>query len=575
MEDLSLVIVGQAGQGVQTVEQFMVGLLKTSGYNVYATKEYMSRVRGGMNSTQLRIGSGKKRVRAYIERIDLLIPLHKDAMGHVKHRLTSSTIILRDPEMIDTKECSDFTCSDVPFTKIQKEIGVKFVNVYAVGVLSGIFKIPAQSGKKYIEERFASKGESILAKNYTAFEKGYTVGESLKDVVPEMHKNPTIDDEILLDGNQTVGLGAIAGGCNFISAYPMSPSTGTLVFIAQNSREFGIVVDQAEDEIAAINKAIGAWFTGARAIASTSGGGFALMSEGLSLAGIVESPLVVHIAQRPGPATGLPTRTAQEDLNLALYAGHGEFHRIIFAPGSIEQVFYLTQNAFNLADKLQVPVFILTDQYLVDSYYNIPVEDMRITGVQHAFVETNADYKRYAYTETGISPRGIPGLGTGLIRNDSDEHDEYGHITEDMRGVREKMTDKRIHKKGKQIVQMDPPIPLEPFGGNSYDTLVVCWGSSYLSVKEAIDEINDPKIAGIHFSQVYPLPKNTHSLLTKAKNLLLIEGNATGQFANLLKLYGDIEIPKKHLYLKSNGEPLSVEEVKKFVLQASKLGGNA
>ncbi|TFG20398.1 MAG: 2-oxoacid:acceptor oxidoreductase subunit alpha [Promethearchaeota archaeon] len=565
MEDLSLVIVGQAGQGVQTVEQFMVGLLKGTGYNVFATKEYMSRVRGGMNSTELRVGSGEKKVRAYVERIDLLIPLHKNAIEHVKHRISDSTTILLDPELIDESKYTQYKCVTVPFTKIQKEIGLKFVNVYAVGVLSGIFKIPHKSGKIFIKERFSKKGDAILKKNFEAFEKGHSIGENLKDLVPEMKKDPQVVNEILLDGNQTVGLGAIAGGCNFISAYPMSPSTGTLTFLAHHSKEFGILVDQAEDEIAAINKAIAAWFTGARAIASTSGGGFDLMCEGLSLAGIIESPLVIHIAQRPGPGTGLPTRTSQEDLNLALYAGHGEFHRIIFAPGSIEQVFHLTQIAFNIADKIQIPVFILTDQYLVDSYYNVKADDMKLVGVEHAFVETDSDYKRYEYTANGITPRGIPGLGTGLIRVDSDEHDEWGHITEDMRGVRDKMTDKRIHKKGKTISEHPTPIPLEPFGGHDAETLVICWGSSYLAVKEAIEEINDPKIAGIHFSQVFPLPKESNSILTKAKKLLLIEGNATGQFTNMLKLYGNIEIPNENLYLKSNGEPLSVEEVKKFI----------
>ncbi len=573
MEDLSLVIVGQAGQGVQTVEQFMVGLLKGTGYNVYATKEYMSRVRGGMNSTELRVGSGEKKVRAYVERIDLLIPLHKNAVEHVKHRISDSTTILLDPDLIDESKYAQYKCIIVPFTKIQKEIGPKFVNMYAVGVLSGIFKIPTERGKNIIKDRFSSKGDAILTKNFEAFEKGYTTGENLKDLVPEMKKDPQVVDDILLDGNQTVGLGAIAGGCNFISAYPMSPSTGTLVFLAKHSKEFGILVDQAEDEIAAINKAIAAWFTGARAIASTSGGGFDLMCEGLSLAGIIESPLVIHIAQRPGPGTGLPTRTSQEDLNLALYAGHGEFHRMIFAPGSIEQVFHLTQIAFNIADKMQIPVFILTDQYLVDSYYNVKTDDMKLAGVEHAFIETDSDYKRYTYTQNGISPRGIPGFGTGFIRVDSDEHDEWGHITEDMRGVREKMTDKRIQKKGKTISEIPTPQPLKMFGGSNPKTLVLCWGSSYFAVKEAIEEIDDPKIAGVHFSQVYPLPNETSSLLLKAENLLMIEGNATGQFTNVLKLYGNIEIPKQNLYLKSNGEPISVEEVKKFILSAVKKGG--
>jgi 2-oxoglutarate ferredoxin oxidoreductase subunit alpha len=534
----------------------------------------MSRVRGGMNSTEIRIGSGNKRVQAYIERVDLVIPLHKDAIEHIKPRLSNKTILLIDPEQIDENMYSDYQCVTVPFTKIQKEIGVKFINVFAVGVLSGIFKILFSSGKKFIEERFSTKGESTINKNIDAFKQGYSIGENLEDLVPEMDKNPLIADEILLDGNQAVGLGAIAGGCNFISAYPMSPSTGTLVFLAKHSKDFGIVVDQAEDEIAAINKALGAWFTGARAIVSTSGGGFALMNEGLSLAGMIESPLVVHIAQRPGPATGLPTRTAQSDLNLALYSGHGEFHRMIFAPGSIEQIFYLTQQAFNIADKLQIPVFILTDQYLVDSYYNVKTEDMKLVGVEQAFVTTSSEYKRYLYTENGISPRGIPGLGSGLIRVDSDEHDEWGHITEDLRGVRKKMVDKRIYKKGKTLFEYPTPIPLKLFGGSNPETVVLCWGSSYLVVKEAIEEINDSKIAGLHFSQVFPLPNETTSLLSKAKKILLIEGNATGQFAKILKLYGNIDIPIDQLFLKSNGEPISVEDVMEFIQTVTKNGAH-
>jgi 2-oxoglutarate/2-oxoacid ferredoxin oxidoreductase subunit alpha len=573
MEDFSLVIVGQAGQGIQTVEQFLVSLLKTTGYNVYATKEYMSRVRGGMNSTELRIGSGKKRVRAYINRIDLLIPLHKDAIEHVKHRLSKSTTILLDPDLIDENKYKENQCVTVPFTKIQKEIGRKFVNVFVVGVLSSIFKIPRESGRTLIQKRFSDKGENILKKNHEALEQGYNIGESMKDLAPKMDTNPQIDDEILLDGNQTVGLGAIAGGCNFISAYPMSPSTGTLVFLAQHSKEFGIVVDQAEDEIAAINKTIGAWFAGARAIASTSGGGFALMNEGLSLAGMTESPLVIHIAQRPGPATGLPTRTAQEDLNFALHAGHGEFPRIIFTPGSIEQIFLLTQHAFNIADRFQIPVFILTDQYLVDTYYNVQPSEMKIIEVKHAFVKTDPSYKRYNLTENGISPRGIPKFGTGLVRADSDEHDEWGHITEDLRGIREKMITKRVHKKGKLIEEMEPPIPVIPFGSDSYETLVICWGSSYLAVKEALKDLDNSKIAGLHFPQVYPISKNVKKFLHQAKNLLIIEGNATGQFRNLIKIFTGFEISDENSLLKSNGEPFSVEEVKSFVSESFKKGG--
>jgi len=215
-------------------------------------------------------------------------------------------------------------------------------------------------------------------------------------------------------------LGAIAGGCSFISTYPMSPSTGVWIFLTQHSKEFDIITDQSEDEISAINMAIGAWYAGARGMVATSGGGFALMVEGLSLASMIETPVVIHLGQRPGPATGLPTRTEQADLEFVLHAGHGEFPRIILTPGTMEDAFNLSQRAFDLADKYQVPVFILTDQYFLDSYYNLPSLNLSDIRNQSHVVKTNKEYKRYQLTENGISPRGIPGYGEGLVSVDSD-----------------------------------------------------------------------------------------------------------------------------------------------------------
>ena len=343
----------------------------------------------------------------------------------------------------------------------------------------------------------------------------------------------------------------------------MSPSTGVLIFLAQHSEEFEIVIDQAEDEIAAINKSVAAWFAGARAIASTSGGGFALMGEGLSLAGIMESPLVIHIAQRPGPATGLPTRTAQEDLNLALYGGHGEFNRVIFAPGTIQQAFYLTQKAFNLADEFQVPVFVLTDQDFVDSYYNIPSLDIsKLKNTKH-IIETAEDYKRYQLTENGISPRGVPGYGKGLVRADSDEHDEYGHITEDMEFLRPAMTEKRIFKRRQLLEAVAESPTLIPKA--EYRTLVICWGSNYHVVKEAIMVAEKPEISMLHFHQVYPLPKILSEMLKKAEKIILIENNATGQFGKVLSLELGIAIPRKQQFLRYSGKPWSVEEIVEII----------
>ncbi len=574
MDDISLVICGSAGQGIQTIEKFLVGILKLEGYNVFATKEVMSRVRGGINSTELRISS--KRVSAYVERIDILITLQKGAIKHLNHRITDLTkIIINKDEKIEDVIQNPENLFKLPFKEIAENIGSKiYSSTVVAGIIAGLFNTKLENGNNYLNSIFKSKGNEIIESNITAFNKGYEQGNKIRQdnkLSVELHRDTKIQDEILFNGNQAVALGAIAGGCNFISAYPMSPSTGVLIFLAQNSEEFGIVIDQAEDEIAAINKAIGAWYAGARAIASTSGGGFALMTEGLSLAGMIESPLVIHIAQRPGPATGLPTRTGQEDLNLALYGGHGEFPRLIFAPGTIEQAFHLTQKAFNLADRFQIPVFILTDQYFVDSYYNIPNFDISDVKVEHNIVKSEANYKRYKYTENGISPRSIPSYGVGIVRVDSDEHTEEGLITEDLRDTRIKMNSKRIFQKNKILLEnsFEPEI----VGSKNYKNLIICWGSNYHVVKEAIEIFNNTNVAMIHFSQVFPLHPITKSLLSKAENVYSIENNATGQFSSLLKLKVDIDIPKENQFLKFSGEPFSVEEIINFLKKKLNMEG--
>lgn len=568
MSDLSIVICGAAGQGVQTVEEFLVANLKMSGYNVYATKEYMSRVRGGINSTELRISSS--RVASFVSKIDILIPLKKEAIPHLSHRIDENTHIIGESETIANDQIEgNERIFNVEFSEIAKEIGNKiYSNVVSVGTIAGLLDADVEYAEEFIKERFNDKGQKIVENNITAYNQGYEKGKYLRDkgvVQDELAKNKTVRDEILFNGNQAIALGAIAGGCNFISAYPMSPSTGVLIFLAQHSHDFGIVVDQAESEIAAINKNIGAWYTGARAIASTSGGGFALMEEGLSLAGMIESPLVVHIAQRPGPATGLPTRTGQEDLNLALYAGHGEFPRIIYAPGTIEEAFYLTQNAFNLADKLQIPIIILTDQYFVDSYYNIPNLDLSDVSNTNQFIKSDENYKRYTLTDSGISPRGIPTYGSGLIRVDSDEHDERGQITEDVHHMRIEMIKKRLFKKEKLIHESAVEPTLR--GRGDYKYLVICWGSNYHVVSEALENLGRNDIAMLHYSQVFPLHNKTNELLQKADTVFTLENNATGQFTNILKLYGNINIRDENRILKFNGEPFAVEEVQHKIIE--------
>jgi len=422
----------------------------------------------------------------------------------------------------------------------------------------GLLGVDDSIVKTYIEKSFSNKGLEVVKANNDAIKRGYDLAKNVIDkenIVIKIDKDKTVADEIIVTGAEAVGMGAIAGGCNFISAYPMSPATGVLVFLAQNKEDFGIIVEQAEDEIAAINMALGAWYAGARAMTTTSGGGFALMCEGVSLAGMTESPMVIHVAQRPGPATGLPTRTEQGDLNLILYSGHGDFARAIYTPGDMQEAFYLTAHAFNIADNYQVPVFILTDQYLMDSFYNTEEFDLEDIKIENNVVKTTSDYKRYELNNTGISPRGIPGHGEGLVQVDSDEHDETGHITESME-VRSQMVQKRLNK----LEELkNTTIPPEFYGSEDYKTLIVGWGSTKNIILEAIKQINNPDLAYIHYSQVYPLHEFTSDYLVQAQNTIIVEGNVTAQFARFIRQETGIEIDTK--ILKHDGIAFSVEEL--------------
>ncbi|MBN1508172.1 MAG: 2-oxoacid:acceptor oxidoreductase subunit alpha [Sedimentisphaerales bacterium] len=557
-KDVVIVLCGEAGQGVQTVEFLLTRLLKLAGHHVFATKEYMSRIRGGANSTTIRVAN--HRVAAHIERMDILIALSTGAVEHVARRISTQTVVLGERGVIGNspvlEQCKFF---NIDFTRIATEVGNKiYSNTVAMGAISGLLGVNVDHLKDFVRQYFAGKPENVIEDNARAAEAGYRAACELdlpKELTLDAEADVRVKKEPVINGSEAVSMGAIAGGCNYVCSYPMSPSTPVLTFLAQHGRDFGIVVEQVEDEIAAMNMAIGAWYAGARALVTTSGGGFALMAEGLSLSGMLETPVVVHLAQRPGPATGLPTRTEQGDLQLVLNAGHGEFPRIILAPGTLQDGFYLTQKAFNLADKYQVPVFILTDQYYIDSYYNIPGLDLGKVTVEKHVVETAKDYRRYAFAEDGISPRGVPGYGEGLVVVDSDEHDEEGHITEDL-DLRVQMMDKRLAKGDALGEEVIPP---ELIGPQDYTNLVICWGSTYHAVKEALERMGRDDTAMLHYKQVYPLHESTVDYLEAADRTIIVEGNATGQFANVISLYAGIDIDEG--ILKYNGLPFSVEEL--------------
>jgi 2-oxoglutarate ferredoxin oxidoreductase subunit alpha len=557
--DVSIVLCGAAGQGIQTVEALLTKTLKRTGYHVFATREYMSRVRGGVNSTTIRVAS--RTVRAFLDRIDILIPLNEEAIPHLRERISSNTMIIGEKEYLQASTELTSQKVEIAFKELSNDVGGRiYANIIALGVILCMLKVDKGVIHNLINQNFEKKGQSIVDSNIKAVDKGYEVIEELissnkvKQKL-EIEKDLTVKNDYILTGTEAIGLGAIAGGCNFACFYPMAPSTGIGTFLAQHALDFGMIVDQSEDEISVINKTLGASYAGARSFVSTSGGGFSLMTEGVSLAGMAELPIVIVVGQRPGPATGMPTRTSQEDIELVLHAGAGWFPRIIFSPGTIEDAFKLTQKAFNLTQKYHVPVFILTDQYLVDSYYNISSLDHEPLKIIKHFIKTDKDYERYRFTENGISPRGIPGYGEGLVDADSHTHDEYGVITEDPY-LRNRTVEKRFKKL--ELIKKDT-IPPEFIGNEDLKYLIVSWGSNYYLINEALEILNRDDIGFLFFKQIYPIHETVLNYLIKAEIKISIEQNPTGQFAKLLE--NETHINMNHRILKYSGYVFSVEEI--------------
>lgn len=545
------VLSGEAGQGLQTVEDFIT-LAAVNKYHIFSTKEFMSRIRGGNNTVSITFSS--EPVYANRDRIDYLFLLNNDALSRVSHRISADTKVFGESYFSGkTGEASFF---DLSLNSLSKEIGILYSNTVLFGIIAGILGLSGEVCRDILSMHFSKKGNVIISNNHKAFDIGFawamTCGLSIQ-ISPKKENVFKVKD-----CTEGIGIGALAGGCDFIASYPMSPGTGVLVYLSSKSEHFGVVVEQAEDEIAALNMAIGAWYAGARAMVTTSGGGFALMEEALSLSGITETPCVVHIAQRPGPATGLPTRTEQADLNLAVYAGHGEFPRIIYAPGDFIEAVLLTQLAFYNADLYQVPAIILTDQYLLDSRWEYIPFTPDVNFLERQITETLPGYARYAFTDNGVSPRGIPGFGSGSVKCDSDEHDENGLITED-NNTRTRMNEKRLAKEKLLVDNF-----IQPDIRGKGNIFIIGWGSTKHVIAEAIQEANIDAVQ-VHFSQVWPLPDNLFTTFETAEKIIVVENNATGQISRLLEHSGIIATD---LILQYDGMPFSVETLSVAIKEA-------
>lgn len=547
----NILIGGAAGQGIETLSAVFEKILKRQGFEVFTIRDYMSRVRGGHNFIQIRFGN--EELFSHWDELSGIIAMNVETVNYHLDRLCPDGFVICDEEI----KHEDPRIISIPLVKTAASAGnVRTVGSVATGAALELLGVYTEEIEALFNEFFVNQ---IADQNYRASQEGRKLVATRNGINPVKQ-----DGNILINGNEAIAIGTLAAGCKFYSAYPMTPSTSIMDYLASKMLDAEVVVEQAEDEIAAINMAIGASYAGVRAMTGTSGGGFALMVEALGLSGMMEVPLVIAEVQRPGPTTGLPTRTEQSDLKFVVSASQGEFPRMVIALKNVQDAFYQTVRAFNLADKYQIPVILLSDQYLADT--TVTVEPFKLYNIKtdnyissYEYNE-NKPYKRYEVTPSGISPRIIPGKNPGVtVLVDSDEHDESGHITESA-SVREQMVDKRMRKLELLKTELQEP---EFIGEEACEVLLLAWGSLWGPINEAVKLLNnntDKKYGALVFGDIWPLPEKLMvEKAGKAKKIINVEQNATGQLASIISettgIFCDGSV------LKYDGRPISSQYI--------------
>lgn len=549
---INIVLAGAAGLGVKSSGMVFAKALLRTGMKVCGYSEYPSLIRGGHNTYHLLAAT--EEVFSPRREIDYLIALNQEGIDKHKERLMDKSVVIVD-EGIDT---TGVKAKLIKLPLIKEAIGfgnVLMQNVIAMGVLASEIGLDPEVIKNTVAESFEKK-KHLVDINLKALEKGFELGGNKEVKLKEM-----ASDTYLIDGSEAAGLGALAAGVSLYAAYPMTPSSPLLHYLAGKQEENGLLVRQVEDEIAAINLVVGASFAGAKAMTGTSGGGFALMQEGVSLSGMLELPVVIYLAMRPGPATGLPTWTSQSDLRFAIHSGHGEFCKIILAPGDVVEAYELTHKAFYLAQKYQTPVIILTDKFLGETQFTTKqFEEKDIVEIMH--IQINLDqpeemmFNRYRIDIDGVSDRTIPGVLNGEYIANSDEHNSFGLVDESSE-MRTAMNQKRLSKINEARKDMVLP---EIYGKREAKTYLVGFGSTKNQVLESMKDFDD--YGFLHFTHIFPFPEGINELID-GKKLLFIENNMTGQFEGFFKEMTGISGAAS--LRKDDGRPFYSDEIVKFV----------
>ena len=563
---LSWKIGGEAGFVIMPAGEIFGRSLVRSGLYVFGTTDYTSLISGCNNTYYVR--AEPRPVFTHIRPLDVLVALNEDTLARHIGELWTQGLVMYDPQTV--RDITKYSRSDVrfiaiPFTQLAKAVGSELMrNTIAIGATLGLFGHLPDCLIGLISDMFGKKGPKIVKMNADAVNAGFDfVDKNIPGRLEHAMHEVCMKQEMYLTGNDAACLGAIKAGLGFFTGYPMSPASTILTYMEDKAREFGFIAEQTEDEISAINMAIGASHAGARAMTATSGGGFSLMVEGFGLAGMTETPLVVIEVQRPGPATGIPTYTEQGDLRFMMHAGQGDFPRCIIAPGDAEECFYLTAQAHNIAEKYQMPVVVLLDKFLASSHFTCEKFDESKILIDRGRLVVESElanpFERYKIAEDGISLRSLPGMKGGVFQTTGNEHTAKGSISDEAAN-RVGMMQKRGKKLDKLKARLFAPLL---HGPKDAPLTIVGWGSTKHTILEAMRLVKINFNLDVNFIQiiyVLPFPEETLTLqLRAAKRLLIVENNFSAQMRGVIRQYTGIQI--EDALLRYDGRPLYPEEI--------------
>lgn len=568
INQLSWKVGGQQGEGIESTGEIFAIALNRLGYYLYGYRHFSSRIKGGHTNNKIRVSTTQ--VRSISDDLDILVAFDQETIDVNYSELHSKGVIMADSKFNPKKP--DDTVANmyvVPFTELATELGTSLMkNMVAIGATSAVLDLDIQVFEEVVHEIFGKKGEQVVAKNMEAIKAGFDyMKEKLGGVQPMQLEKADGKKRMFMIGNDAIALGALAGGCRFMSAYPITPASDIMEYLIKKLPQVGGAVIQTEDEIAACTMAIGANFGGVRSLTASSGPGLSLKMEAIGLSGMTEIPLVIVDTQRGGPSTGLPTKQEQSDLMAMIYGTHGEIPKIVLAPSTVQEAFYDTAEAFNLAEEYQCPVIVLSDLQLslgkqtVEPFELDKVEIRRgklLTGEIPAN-ENNGYFKRYEVTEDGVSPRVIPGMKNGIHHVTGVEHAETGKPSESPANRIAQM-DKRFRK----IENIRFNTPVHKYTPHEEpDVLVVGFNGTRGAIEEAVDRLEDDgmKVNHAQIRLIHPFPAaEVLSLVQSAKKVIVVENNATGQLANIMRMnIGQIDKITK--CLKYDGNPFLPHEI--------------